>query len=119
MAKYQVSLVERPANWQPKSPDDVPPQPGRLLSVLASADDVFSAVRQAIGYNQSSAAESAGHWAVVVEPGTLGRTWPVLGYVRPWPTKWLPSGGPQDGSPLRRWMCPTASRAPKESQPIN
>ncbi len=99
MARYQVSLIERPAGWQPASLDDVPPKPGRPVGTLASTDDVFSAVRQAIGYNESDAAGSAGRWAVVVEPGNLGRIWPGARLCTPlaykvaaiwWPTGWEP-----------------------------
>lgn len=99
MAKYQVPLVERPTGWEPNSPDDAPPRPGKPESVLASTDDLFSAVRQAIDYNQSAEAESAGRWAVVVEPGNLGRTWPGARFCTPlaykvaaiwWPTGWEP-----------------------------
>lgn len=99
MAKYQVSLIERPADWQPTSPDDVPPKPGKPQSVLAREDNLFTAVRQAIEYNESEDSQSAFRWAVVVEPGNLGRTWPGARMCTPlsykvaaiwWPTGWEP-----------------------------
>ena len=74
MGKYKVSLIERPADWQPKSPDDVPPSPGKPHGVLGDTDDLFAAVRQAIQHNETEEGET--QWAVVVEPGNLGRTWP-------------------------------------------
>ncbi len=99
MARYQVSLVQRPADWQPKCPDDLPPSPGHAVGSLATTDDFFSAVRQAIQHNESSEAKSAGQWAVVAEPGNLGRTWPGARLCTPlaykvaaiwWPTGWEP-----------------------------
>ncbi len=99
MAKYQVSSVERPADWQPKSPDDVPASPSKPHGVLWSGDDLFAAVRQAIEYNESEESQSASRWAVVVEPGNLGRTWPGARMCTPlaykvaaiwWPTGWEP-----------------------------
>lgn len=99
MAKYQVSLIELPSGWQPKSPDDVPPAPARPTSVLAQADDLFSAVRKAIEHNESTADEPDRRWAVVVEPGSLGRVWPGARLCTPlrykvaaiwWPTGWEP-----------------------------
>lgn len=98
MGKYQVSLIERPTDWQPKSPDDVPPSPGKPQGVLATADDLFTAVRKAIEHNQAVEGDESG-WAVVVEPGNLGRIWPGARLCTPlaykvaaiwWPTGWEP-----------------------------
>ena len=98
MGKYQVSLIERPADWQPKGPDDAPPKLGKPVSILATMSDFFDAVRKAIEHNES--AEQAGaKWAVVVEPGSLGRIWPGARLCTPlaykvaaiwWPTGWEP-----------------------------
>ncbi len=97
MAKYQVSLVERPVDWQPARPDDVPPNPGKPQSVLAHVDDLFAAVRQAIEHNEAASPDN--QWAVVIEPGNLGRTWPGARLCTPlaykvaaicWPTGWEP-----------------------------
>ncbi len=99
MAKYQVSLIERPADWTPASPDDVPPEPGVLLETLAEADDIFAAVRRAVEHNRGAKGQAAGRWAVVVEPGALGCTWrqarlctPLSYKVTPiwWPLGWEP-----------------------------
>ena len=100
MARYQVSIVERPDQWVPASPDDVPPQPGAPVESLAEAAPLFSAVRQAIDYNQSLDRQEDRRWAVVVEPGSRGQTWPSARLCTPlayqvaaiwWPTGWEPS----------------------------
>ena len=52
MGRYRVSIIERPTGWEPASPDDVPPDPGPPLHVLAEADELFAAVRHAIEHNQ-------------------------------------------------------------------
>ena len=99
MPRYEVSLIERPQGWQPNGPDDVPPEPGKPLSTLGQADDIFAAVRQAIDYNEAAQREGTGRWAVVVEPGTWGRTWRNARLCTPldykvaalwWPTGWEP-----------------------------
>lgn len=104
MARYQVSIVEAAGPWQPASLDDVPPSPGKPSAVLAETDDLFDAVRQAIDHNRQAQQEGSGRWAVVVEPGSLGRTWPGARLCTPltykvtaiwWPTGWEP-GGPTD-----------------------
>ena len=53
MARYVISLVERPAQWKPTSWDDVPPTPGAPRETLGDADDLFVAVRQAIQHNEA------------------------------------------------------------------
>ena len=99
MGKYQVSLIERPQDWEPGGLDDVPPQPGPLLDVLAETDELFPAVRQAIRYNQKAGQQETGRWAVVVEPGSLGRVWRAARLCTPvsykvtaiwWPQGWEP-----------------------------
>lgn len=99
MPRYQVSLVERPKGWEPGGLDDVPPKPGPLLELLAEEEELFPAVRTAIQYNEKPNEERGNRWAVVVEPGSLGRTWrgarlctPVTYKVTAiwWPQGWEP-----------------------------
>ncbi|MGO8746003.1 MAG: hypothetical protein ACLQNE_08430 [Thermoguttaceae bacterium] len=99
MARYQVPIIELPQGWLPLVPDDVPPSPGRPISVFAESDDLFLAVRRAIEYNQAPQREGTPRWAVVVEPGTVGRAWRNARLVTPltykvtaiwWPTGWEP-----------------------------
>jgi len=103
MARYLVSIVERPDRWVPGSPDDVPPRPVEPVESLAEADALFPAVRQAIDFNQSPDRQQDRRWAVVVEPGSRGQLWPSARLCTPlaykvaaiwWPTGWEP------GSPL-------------------
>jgi len=98
MATYQVVIIPRPEAWMPASPDDVPPQPGSPLEVLAESDDLLAAVRQVIEHNED-ARRAASRWAVVVEPGSRGRTWPAARLCTPiaykvtaiwWPDGWEP-----------------------------
>lgn len=98
MAKYQVALIELPAGWQPQSLDDTPLAPARPTGVLAAADNLFTAVRKAIEHNEAIG-EADRRWAVVVEPGSLGRVWPGARLCTPlrykvaaiwWPTGWEP-----------------------------
>ncbi len=99
MSGYQVTLIHFPQRWQPVSPDDVPPSPGTPLSVLAETDELFPAVRKAIQYNEASQREARDQWAVVVEPGAMGRVWKNARLATPltykvtaiwWPTGWEP-----------------------------
>jgi hypothetical protein len=99
MARYEVSLIQRPQGWHPAGPDDVPAELGRPLTVLGQADNVFAAVRQAIEYNQAADREQTQRWAVVVEPGMLGRYWRSARLCTPlaykvaaiwWPAGWEP-----------------------------
>jgi hypothetical protein len=99
MAKYEISLIQRPPGWQPAGPDDVPAEPGRPLEVLGQADNVFAAVRQAIEYNQAADRQQSERWAVVVEPGVFGRYWRHARLCTPlvykvaaiwWPAGWEP-----------------------------
>ncbi|MFH1268686.1 MAG: hypothetical protein ABIK89_23415 [Planctomycetota bacterium] len=103
MARYQVSIIETPEGWEPASPDDVPPEPGSPREVLAEADDLFEAVRQAIAHNESPERKNQRSWAVVSEPGSLGRVWRGARLCTPLGYKvtaiWWPSGWEPD-SPL-------------------
>lgn len=99
MAKYQVALIDRPESWQPKSMDDVPPQPGKIGRVLAEAEEIFPAVRKAIEHNEAAQRHRSPQWAVVIEPGSLGKTWSGARLCTPlayrviaiwWPTGWEP-----------------------------
>ena len=74
MANYQVAIVRRPEGWTPDCLDDVPPEPGGSIEVLDESEDLFAVVSQAIEHNQKSLAADDTRWAVVVEPGCVGRT---------------------------------------------
>jgi len=103
MPKYQVSIIERPEGWVPASPEDVPVNPGKPLEVLNEADELFVAVREAVEYNDRARQTDAARWAVVVEPGTLGKTWRNARLCTPLSYKvvaiWWP-GGWEPKSPL-------------------
>jgi len=99
MARYQVALVARPEGWRHTAPDDVPPSPGTPLEVLAEEDGLFAAVKGAVEHNVRAEAEGGDRWAVVVEPGSFGRTWPGTRLCTPityrvmslwWPERWEP-----------------------------
>jgi hypothetical protein len=99
MARYQVSIITRPEPWQPASPDDVPPAPGERIEGLAEAEELFGAVRQAIEHNLAPERQQDRRWAVVVEPGSPGQTWPTARLCTPlayqvaavwWPAGWEP-----------------------------
>jgi len=100
MARYQVALIARPDGWTPATPDDVPAQPAALLEAVAEEDGLFAAVRRAIEHNQQAERAGGDRWAVVVEPGVLGRTWRSARLCTPlsykvtaiwWPDGWEPS----------------------------
>lgn len=99
MARYQAVLVDRPANWTPAGPDDVPPEPGQLGEVLAEAENLFAVLRAAMDYNRAPPAESGPRWAVVIEPASPGCTWRSARLCTPiryqvvgiwWPLGWEP-----------------------------
>ncbi len=99
MAKYQVSIIEFPPQWEPQRADDVPAQPGTPLEVLATEEEIFDAVKKAIDFNETARREKSPRWAVVVEPGCLGQTWAGARLCTPlvykvtaiwWPAGWEP-----------------------------
>ncbi len=99
MARYLVSLVDRPSQWKPASWDDAPPQSGEPRGTLGESDDLFAAVRQAIQHNEALPQQGDAAWAVVVEPGSSGRAAAVGRLCTPlayrvaaiwWPTGWEP-----------------------------
>jgi len=99
MARYEVLLIDRPEGWQAASPDDVPPDPGPPIETVLQADELFAAVRCEVAYNENSQRDQGKHWAVVVEPGSLGRTQLRARLCTPlsykvtaiwWPTGWEP-----------------------------
>jgi hypothetical protein len=104
MAKYQVVIVNRPANWEPESADDVPLELSGRAGALMESDDLFEAVDRAMEHNESPEALERGRWAVVVEPGSVGRVWPAARLCTPLTYKvtaiWWPDGweahGPLD-----------------------
>jgi hypothetical protein len=108
MACYRVVLIPVDENWTPASPDDVPPQPPQPNERLLETEDFFSAVREAIQFNQQTWSERKGRWAVVCEVGCPGKTWPGLRICTPlrykiasiwWPPGWEPN------SPLDMPLC--------------
>jgi len=120
MAKYQVSIIERPKQWQPDGPDDVPPGPAKPLEAISDHDTLFVAVRAAVEHNKAPARTSDERWAVVVEPGVLGRTWRNARLCTPlsykvtsiwWPEGWEPS------SPLDVPNCVWRSQGDLDRQP--
>lgn len=100
MSKYQVSLIPFPEGWQPAGLDDVPPEPGSPTEILTEAEGLFPALRQAMEHNEGARRDKSGRWAVVVEPGCLGRTWRGARLCSPvrykvtaiwWPQGWEPA----------------------------
>ncbi|MCR4414568.1 MAG: hypothetical protein NUV77_19295 [Thermoguttaceae bacterium] len=122
MTKYRVALIERPASWSPASPDDVPQEPGVMLETLGETDDLLGAVRRAVEYNAADESQAACRWAVVVEPGTAGCTWPSARLCTPlrykvaaiwWPLGWEPQ------SPLDVPNCVWRARGGVEEQQVS
>ena len=105
MAKYQVAIIRWPEKWKPECADDVPLELNGPVEVLVESDDLFTALDRAIEHNESPEAQRRGRWAVVVEPGSMGRVWPAARLCTPviykvtaiwWPDGWEPN------SPLGR-----------------
>lgn len=99
MGTYRVAIVSRPFGWEPECMDDVPLELDGPVAVLGEWDDIFQAVNQAIKHNESIEGERRGRWAIVVEPGSLGRVWPTARLCTPltyrvtaiwWPEGWEP-----------------------------
>ncbi|WP_347246562.1 hypothetical protein [Thermogutta sp.] len=108
MACYRVVLIPVDEGWVPASPDDVPPQPPQPNERLLETEEFFSAVKEAIQFNQQSWSAREGRWAVVCEVGCPGRIWPGLRICTPlrykiasiwWPAGWEPT------SPLDMPLC--------------
>jgi hypothetical protein len=100
MAKYQVAVIRRPERWKPECADDVPLALKGPVEMLTESDDLFEAVDRAMEHNESEEAERRGRWAVVVEPGSVGRIWPAARVCTPitykvtviwWPEGWDPN----------------------------
>lgn len=119
MPSYQVSIIDCPAAWEPVALDDVPAESSRPLEVLVSSDDLFSAVRQAIEFNEKTQQGDRSRWAVVVEPGTVGRKWRNARLCTPLSYKvasiWWPCGWEPD-SPLDVPNCVWKSQGDVEDQ---
>jgi hypothetical protein len=101
--KYQVAIIKRPKNWTPECLDDVPLDLAGPFEMLTTSDDLFEAVDRAMEHNESPEAARRGRWAIVVEPGSVGRLLPSARICTPiiykvtaiwWPDGWEP------GSPL-------------------
>ena len=97
MARYQITIIDRPEAWRPESLDDVPDPLGGPVEVLAETEDLFAAVDRAIAHNDG--ADARRHWAVVIEPAMRGRRWPAARLCTPvryrvlaieWPDGWEP-----------------------------
>ena len=121
MAKYQVATINRPKNWKPECPDDVPLEFRGSVSVLAESDDLFEAVRRAIEHNQSGDPAKQARWAVVVEPSGVGRIWPAARICTPitykvaaiwWPDGWEPN------SPLDVPNCVWQAQDQRGGEPL-
>ena len=103
MALYQVAIIAPPDDWEPQSPDDVPAELSGPSQVVSESEDLFVAVREVIEHNEKPKDRRGGQWAVVIEPGSPGRTLPAgrlctpLGYKVT--TIWWPDGWEPD-SPL-------------------
>lgn len=100
MSTYQVAIVGWPERWQPECSDDVPLELIGPVEVLMESDDLFAALDRVIGHNESAEAQRRGRWAVVVEPGGMGRVWPAARLCTPvvykvtsiwWPNGWEPN----------------------------
>lgn len=99
MAQYEVWLVDCPEGFAGASLDDVPPRPGEPREVLVRSEGLFAAVRAACEFNENARRDRARRWAVVVEPGCPGLTWPNARLCTPmsyrvaaiwWPEGWEP-----------------------------
>jgi hypothetical protein len=99
MASYEVWIVARPEGFSGASLDDVPPPSGQPFRVLDAFGGLFSAVRAASEFNESARRDGSPEWAVVVQPGCLGKTWPNARLCTPlsyrvtaiwWPSGWEP-----------------------------
>jgi hypothetical protein len=111
MAQYEVAIVSCPKNWEPSSPDAVPPDCGSPDDVLAQTESLHKALCRAIAFNEESANPAAGRWAVVVDRGSAGQHWPEARLCTPvryqvlsiwWPDGWDPSG--PDAVPNCAWQ---------------
>ncbi len=100
MGRYQIAVVARPDDWTPECSDDVPLELEGPIGILDESDDLFAAVRRASEYNESDVAIKKCRWAVVVEPGSIGRIWPAARLCTPltfkvtsiwWPEGWEPN----------------------------
>ena len=100
MSKYQVMTIRWPENWKPECADDVPLELNGPVEVLVESDDLFAALDRAIEHNNSPEAQRRGRWAVVIEPGSVGRVWPAARLCTPvvykvtaiwWPDGWEPA----------------------------
>jgi len=122
MTKYQVAIVNRPANWEPECADDVPLELSGRVGVLAESDDLFEAVDRAMEHNESGEAQSRGRWAVVVEPGSVGRVWPAARLCTPITYKvtaiWWPDGWEAEG-PLDVPNCVWQAEGQPSGQPLS
>lgn len=99
MARYLVSMVQRPTQWKPVSWDDAPPETGKARGILGESDDLFVAVRLAVEHNETAEQHRDVAWGVVLEQGTPGRICAGGRLCTPltyrvaaiwWPTGWEP-----------------------------
>jgi len=118
MARYEVRVVERPQGWIGVSLEDVPPRPGRAIRVLSGAEGLFDAVRAAVQFNATARRDATSEWAVVVEPGSPGKTWPEARLCTPLGYRVAAVGWPTGWEPQSPWDVPRClSRAQGETDP--
>jgi len=119
MGKYQVTIFQRPDDWNPESADDVPLDLVGPIAVLGESDDLFEAVGRAMEHNESPESRRCQQWAVVVEPGGAGHLWPAGRLCTPityqvtpiwWPDGWEPN------DPLDVPNCVQQTEEPKGSR---
>jgi hypothetical protein len=100
MPKYQVAVIRRPERWEPDCADDVPVELEGFVEILLESDDLFTALARTVEHNESDEAARRRRWAVVVEPGSMGRVWPFARLCTPvvfkvtaiwWPDGWEPT----------------------------
>jgi hypothetical protein len=115
MANYQVAIIRWPEKWEPECADDVPLELNGPVEMLFESDDLFVALDRTIKHNESPEAKGRRRWAVVVEPGSMGRIWPFARVCTPviykltsiwWPDGWEPN------SPLDVPNCVWKSQEP-------
>lgn len=122
MAKYHVTIVQRPENWSPESSDDVPLDLSDPVGILAESSDLFEAVGRAMEYNESDESQQRQRWAIVIEPGSAGRVLPTARLCTPisyqvmpiwWPDGWEPH------SPRDVPNCVWEAQDPVDSQSLS
>lgn len=122
MARYQVWILKRPETWQPASADDVPPEPGQPVEVLAETGDFLAALGRAVEHNAAADRREDRRWAAVVDPTSRGQIWPTARLCTPVAYKlaavWWPAGWEPD-SPLDVPQCAWKTEAQAAQDPMS